>query len=144
MHWLTKGILLFLSIGLLVACKEIKTEEKNDKQPNLERVNKIIELSKNWNDSTLLKIDSLGAEVSAPYSFHFLDNQYDSKAIYISCNKEKQLNELQTLQALEGAKCRMFGKYKVCQIISSNGLTIRYSFRPHPTLYWVLSIESLH
>lgn len=144
MHWLMKGILLFLSIGILVACKESKKEEKNVEQPNLERINEIVELSKNWNDSTLLKVDSLGAKISAPYKFHFLENPYDPKAIYISCRNEEQLNNLHSLQALKDAKCRIFGKYKVCQVINSNGLTIRYSFRPHPTLSWVLSIESTY
>lgn len=139
-----KGILLFLSTILLLACKESETNVKSDRFPDLEKINKILELSKHWNDSTLLKVDSLGGQISSPYKFHFLENPYDPKAIYISCSKEEQLHKLQSLQALEEANCRTFGNYKVCQISKNNGLKIRYSFRPHPTLSWVLSIENTY
>ena len=144
MHWLTKATLFTLSGLVLISCENEKTISEPEKPDNTVLVDSIIQLSLNWNESTLVDMDHLGEKIKSPFTYHSSDEEFNFNGISISSEKRSDLKGILKLDRNETYNCSEFKDYKVCLKQLKDGSQLRLSIKPHPTRKWVFTLERIN
>lgn len=107
-------------------------------------VHELIQTLNEYNPENTDRIDSLGNKLSSTFSYYGRGNEYDKDAVLISSATESNFDQFMNALNKEKFNCKTFQQYKVCIGTNKNGLRLRCSTKPHPTLNWIFTIESMH